>query len=139
LAPLLAVPQVLVSAHGNSLRALLMELDGVSPEAIPLVTLPNALPLVYDLDAALQVILQDGARAPLRGRYLVGDGDALVLPALASPRPTAAKKRPSSGVASAHPRAYPPPAPTSARKRFFGKKVRPSEVRGISEGRGTKF
>lgn len=41
--------RVLVAAHGNSLRALVMHLEGLSPEAIAGVNLPTGVPLVYEL------------------------------------------------------------------------------------------
>ena len=41
---------VLVVAHGNSLRGIVMSLDGISPEAIPGVNIPTGLPLVYEFD-----------------------------------------------------------------------------------------
>lgn len=42
--------QVLIAAHGNSLRALVKYLDGISDEEIPGVNIPTGLPLVYELD-----------------------------------------------------------------------------------------
>jgi 2,3-bisphosphoglycerate-dependent phosphoglycerate mutase len=51
---------VLVVAHGNSLRALLFELDHHTPETIPNVNIPTGVPIVYDMkvnDAgALEVV-----------------------------------------------------------------------------------
>jgi 2,3-bisphosphoglycerate-dependent phosphoglycerate mutase len=41
--------RVIVSAHGNSLRALIMVLDGLSPETIPMLELATGLPFVYRL------------------------------------------------------------------------------------------
>ncbi|MET0744189.1 MAG: 2,3-bisphosphoglycerate-dependent phosphoglycerate mutase, partial [Microvirga sp.] len=41
--------RVLVAAHGNSLRALVMVLDGLSPETIPSMELATGIPLVYSL------------------------------------------------------------------------------------------
>ncbi|KAH8053556.1 phosphopyruvate hydratase [Aureococcus anophagefferens] len=72
---------VLVCAHGNSLRALLMELDGVDKETIPGINIPTGTPLVYDLDASLKVIPKAGAVAPLNGAYL---GDAAEVAAKAA-------------------------------------------------------
>jgi 2,3-bisphosphoglycerate-dependent phosphoglycerate mutase len=43
--------RVLVAAHGNSLRALVMVLDGLTPETIPTMELATGLPLVYRLNA----------------------------------------------------------------------------------------
>jgi 2,3-bisphosphoglycerate-dependent phosphoglycerate mutase len=43
--------RVLVAAHGNSLRALVMVLDGLTPEIIPTMELATGIPLVYRLNA----------------------------------------------------------------------------------------
>jgi 2,3-bisphosphoglycerate-dependent phosphoglycerate mutase len=45
--------RVLVSAHGNSLRALVKHLDGISDEEIPGLNIPTGIPLVYELDPNL--------------------------------------------------------------------------------------
>jgi len=58
---------VLIVAHGNSLRALVKYLDGVSEEDIVGLNIPTGMPLVYDLDADLR---------PLGRRYL-GDPEAV--------------------------------------------------------------
>lgn len=50
---------VLVAAHGNSLRALVKHLDGLTPEEIMKVNIPTGVPLVYELDADLNVISSD--------------------------------------------------------------------------------
>jgi len=42
--------RVLVAAHGNSLRALVMVLDGLTSEPIPSLELATGIPLVYDLN-----------------------------------------------------------------------------------------
>ena len=47
---------VLVSAHGNSLRALVKHLDGISDEDISDVNIPTGIPLVYELDGKRQVL-----------------------------------------------------------------------------------
>lgn len=57
--------RVLVVAHGNSLRALVKHLDGMSDEEITGVNIPTGMPLVYTLDADL---------IPIDKRYL-GDPD----------------------------------------------------------------
>ncbi len=59
--------RILISAHGNSLRALIKMLDGVSDTDIVGVNIPNGQPLVYELDANLK---------PLRSYYL-GDAAAI--------------------------------------------------------------
>ena len=53
---------VLVTAHGNSLRALVKHLEGISDEEISELNIPTGIPLYYELDENL---------APLRpGEYL---------------------------------------------------------------------
>ncbi len=47
---------VLVVAHGNSLRALVKHLDGISEEAIPKLNIPTGIPLRYELDQRLRVL-----------------------------------------------------------------------------------
>jgi 2,3-bisphosphoglycerate-dependent phosphoglycerate mutase len=58
--------RVLVAAHGNSIRALVKYLDGISDQDIVGLNIPNGIPLVYELDADLR---------PLRHYYL-GDAEA---------------------------------------------------------------
>jgi 2,3-bisphosphoglycerate-dependent phosphoglycerate mutase len=58
--------RVIVSAHGNSIRALVKYLDGVSDADIVGLNIPNGIPLVYELDTQLK---------PLRHYYL-GDAEA---------------------------------------------------------------
>ncbi|MBT6068493.1 2,3-diphosphoglycerate-dependent phosphoglycerate mutase [Candidatus Peregrinibacteria bacterium] len=48
--------KVLISAHGNSLRALVKYLDNVSDEEIPHLNIPTGIPLVYELDEDLKPI-----------------------------------------------------------------------------------
>ena len=43
--------RVIVAAHGNSLRALVMILDRLTPETIPSMELETGVPLVYRLKA----------------------------------------------------------------------------------------
>ena len=62
----LAGRRVLIAAHGNSLRALVKHLDGVSQDQIVSLNIPTGIPLVYELDADLK---------PLGSRYL-GDPEA---------------------------------------------------------------
>ncbi len=57
---------VLICAHGNSLRALVKHLDGISDEDIVELNIPTGIPLVYELDDDLK---------PLRHYYL-GDAEA---------------------------------------------------------------
>lgn len=48
--------RVLVAAHGNSLRALVMKLEGLTPDEILKVNIPTGVPLAYKLDENLNVI-----------------------------------------------------------------------------------
>lgn len=52
----MAGERVLIAAHGNSLRALIKYLDGVSDGDIVGLNIPTAQPLVYELDADLRPI-----------------------------------------------------------------------------------
>ncbi len=58
---------VLVVAHGNSIRALVKMLDGISDEAIVGLNIPTGVPLLYELDPGLK---------PGSSRYL-GDAEAV--------------------------------------------------------------
>ena len=51
---------VLVAAHGNSLRALVKHLDGLSDEAVVGLNIPTGMPLVYRLDEFLQPTVAGG-------------------------------------------------------------------------------
>jgi 2,3-bisphosphoglycerate-dependent phosphoglycerate mutase len=46
---------ILIVAHGNSLRALLMYLENISPRAIVKINIPTGTPRLYDLDPALKI------------------------------------------------------------------------------------
>ena len=48
--------RILISAHGNSLRALVKELDSISDADIPNLNIPTGQPLVYELDENLKPI-----------------------------------------------------------------------------------
>jgi 2,3-bisphosphoglycerate-dependent phosphoglycerate mutase len=58
--------RILIAAHGNSIRALVKYLDGISDNDIVGVNIPNGIPLVYELDANLK---------PIKSYYL-GDEEA---------------------------------------------------------------
>jgi 2,3-bisphosphoglycerate-dependent phosphoglycerate mutase len=58
--------RLVVAAHGNSIRALVKYLDGISDQDIVGLNIPNGIPLVYELDDALK---------PIRHYYL-GDAQA---------------------------------------------------------------
>jgi 2,3-bisphosphoglycerate-dependent phosphoglycerate mutase len=61
---------VLVSAHGNSLRALIKHLDGIADDDIPEVNLPTGIPLLYELDADLRPVATVDPRFGVSGTYL---------------------------------------------------------------------
>ena len=52
---LLEGKNILVVAHGNSLRALMMQLEGIGPDEIAQVDLPTGTPRLYSLDQRLQL------------------------------------------------------------------------------------
>jgi len=68
---------VLVTAHGNSLRALVKHLDGISDEDIAELNIPTGIPLVYELDENFKPI-------QLGGRYLDPDAAAAGAAAVAA-------------------------------------------------------
>jgi 2,3-bisphosphoglycerate-dependent phosphoglycerate mutase len=51
---------VLVTAHGNSLRALVKHLDGIDDVAIAGLNIPTGIPLVYELDAGFRPVTKGG-------------------------------------------------------------------------------
>ena len=65
--------RLVVAAHGNSIRALVKYLDGISDSEIVGLNIPNGIPLVYELDEQLK---------PLRHYYL-GDAEAVAKAAAA--------------------------------------------------------
>lgn len=59
--------RVLIAAHGNSLRALMMHLEGMTPAEIMEINLPTGVPLVYTLNESLKAT----------GRRYLGDASAI--------------------------------------------------------------
>ena len=55
----------MIAAHGNSLRALIQHLEGLTPDQIMEVNMPTGIPLVYELDGNLKVI----------SKRFIGDAD----------------------------------------------------------------
>ncbi|MBB5075226.1 phosphoglyceromutase [Nonomuraea endophytica] len=66
---------VLVAAHGNSLRALVKHLDGISDADIAGLNIPTGIPLVYDLDADYK---------PVKSTYLDPDAAKAAIEAVAN-------------------------------------------------------
>jgi 2,3-bisphosphoglycerate-dependent phosphoglycerate mutase len=65
--------RVLIAAHGNSLRALVKYLDGISDAAIVEENIPTGVPLVYELDPKLKP----------SGRFYLGDAEDIARKAAA--------------------------------------------------------
>ncbi len=59
--------QIIVAAHGNSLRALVKYLDNIPDEEIVQLNIPTGIPLIYELDENLQAIKN----------YYLGDADEI--------------------------------------------------------------
>ena len=57
---LVAGKTVLVTAHGNSLRALVKHLDGISDAEIAELNIPTGIPLLYKLDASFKPLVPGG-------------------------------------------------------------------------------
>ena len=68
---------VLITAHGNSLRALVKHLDGISDEDIAALNIPTGMPLVYKLDENFQPLVKGG-------EYLDPDAAAAAAAAVAA-------------------------------------------------------
>jgi 2,3-bisphosphoglycerate-dependent phosphoglycerate mutase len=73
---------VMIVAHGNSLRALVKMLDNLGEQAIVELNIPTGIPLLYELDEGLR---------PVRSRYL---GDAVAIAAAAEAVKQQAEKQP---------------------------------------------
>ena len=56
--------KVIIVAHGNSLRSLILTLEGLSAEQIMTVDIPTGIPLIYELDENFKVLSK---------RYLASD------------------------------------------------------------------
>ena len=74
--------RLLIAAHGNSLRALVKYLDGISDDEIVELNIPTGIPLVYELDDQLK---------PLKHYYL-GDATAAAEAAARVAQQSSAKK-----------------------------------------------
>lgn len=59
--------KILIVAHGNSLRALVMHLENLSPDIIMKVNIPTGVPLVYEFDDQIKVTK----------KYYLGDQDLI--------------------------------------------------------------
>ena len=68
---------VLVTAHGNSLRALVKHLDGISDADIASLNIPTGIPLFYELDGNLKPVKAGG-------EYLDADAAKAAIEAVAN-------------------------------------------------------
>ena len=68
---------VLVTAHGNSLRALVKHLDGISDSDIAELNIPTGIPLIYQLNGAMSPVKKGG-------EYLDPDAAAAAITAVAN-------------------------------------------------------
>ena len=57
----------MIAAHGNSMRALVKMLDGISDEKITGFNIPTGIPMVYELDDSLHPV----------SREFIGDPEAI--------------------------------------------------------------
>lgn len=62
--------KLLIAAHGNTLRALVKNLDNISSQDVVGLNIPTGVPLVYELDENMEPIPHPDAISPLKGRYL---------------------------------------------------------------------
>ena len=76
---------VLVAAHGNSLRALVKHLDGISDEEIPELNIPTGIPRVYELDGEMRS----------RGAEYLGDPKEIAAKAEAVAAQASARRSPA--------------------------------------------
>jgi 2,3-bisphosphoglycerate-dependent phosphoglycerate mutase len=79
---------VLVAAHGNSLRALVKMLEGISDDEITELNIPTGVPRLYELDA----------RARADTRQYLGDAAAMIAPAARARGRPGARRRSSERV-----------------------------------------
>jgi 2,3-bisphosphoglycerate-dependent phosphoglycerate mutase len=64
---ILAGKKIIIGAHGNSLRAIVKFLKGISDDAIAKLNIPTAVPLVFELDQDLKYV----------NDYYLGDQEAI--------------------------------------------------------------
>lgn len=68
---------VLVAAHGNSIRAIVKDIEGMADDVIPGLEIPTGTPLVYNLDADLKPMPTDLAVEPLKYGFYLGDAEKI--------------------------------------------------------------
>lgn len=73
---MLAGKSLIIAAHGNSLRALVKQLDNIPDDEITELNIPTGTPLIYELNWDLKPIKHPLSIGPLSGYYL-GDQEAI--------------------------------------------------------------
>ena len=63
----------MVVASENVMRGLVMQLEGLGEDQVPLVNVPYAVPLVYQMDSAIMPIRTPWAESPLQAGWYLGD------------------------------------------------------------------
>ena len=139
--------RVLVAAHGNSMRALVKYLDGISDADIVGLNIPNGIPLVYELDDEAEADPQLLPRRRRGGGTGGGGGGAQ---GKASSGSDAAATTPASMIAAASRRAdrsasarrsAPTDAPSAGSRRWIASRsphATRHTIRAASSRRGTR-
>lgn len=73
------LPAFVVSSSENLVRALVADLEGLSDDQTPLLDIPYATPLLFQLDEDLNVLPTPLATAPLQHGYYLGDQERIEL------------------------------------------------------------
>ena len=68
-------PTFVVCSSDNLIRAMVKELEGLTASEVPLIDVPYATPLVYQLDGDLAPLATPWAHAPMRCGWYLGDPD----------------------------------------------------------------
>ncbi|KAG8471033.1 hypothetical protein KFE25_009454 [Diacronema lutheri] len=71
------VPVFVISSSENLLRSLIAKLDGLAEVEVPLLDIPYATPIVFQLDAELQPLPNSLAVAPMRNGWYLGDAERI--------------------------------------------------------------
>ena len=62
---------IIISAHGNSLRSIVMELDTLSREEVVHLNIPTGIPIVYEFDNNLHIVSKEIVSGIWRERTLI--------------------------------------------------------------------
>ena len=67
------VPTVMVVSSENCMRGMVMALEGLREDEVPLIDVPYATPLIYQLDSSLEPMSTPWAEPPLKAGWYLGD------------------------------------------------------------------